>query len=213
MHLLGEVTVFGHARQLDQAAQGELAPAAAHLGPTQRRHQVTGLALQLRLSRGQQLDLRAQRRVGITPLAFERLCLGLGPLDRYAQWLYQLRDCGLTLLERAAGDCLIASQRLARELQEAVAVEAHALARHLLKGGAQALLRLLQHLHTRGFRARRCFQANASRFQLHAQRFDAACGTNLRPCVATGCSHDQSGHRGNDDECAIQRQGRTRWAR
>src|SRR5688572_31268051 len=36
LRLLGEVAVLHHARQLDQATQRELAPAAAHFGAPQR---------------------------------------------------------------------------------------------------------------------------------------------------------------------------------
>ena len=158
VQLLGEVAVLGEAGELDQAAQGQLAPAAAHLRTAQRGDQIARLALQLRLAAGEGLDLRAQAREGIAPLALERLHLRFGALERDAQRLDQLRDRHLALLERALGDHLVAPERLARQTQEQLAVGAQGLPGEGIERGAQARLGLLEQAHPLG-----CPSASAPR--------------------------------------------------
>ena len=99
------------------------------------------------------------------------LHLLLGASRARSQRLHELRDGGLALLQCALGDDLIASQRLARELQEHLAVGAQGLARQRVERGAQALLGLLQC----GQRARSrlscgCLAAHALAFQRDLQR-------------------------------------------
>ena len=180
VQLLAEVAVLGEACELDQALEGELAPAAAHLRTAQRVDEVTGLARQQRLAAGEALDLHAQAREGIAPLAFQRLHLRLGALQGDAQRFDQLRDRDLALLERALGDHLIAPERLVRQAQEQLAVAAQGLARQSVEGGAQPRLGLLEQIQALGLLESLGLQPHLRGGELNAQFLDAACGADVR---------------------------------
>src|SRR5262249_3885810 len=107
LQLLGEVAMLGEPGELDEPPQRELAPAAATLGPPKRAHEVTRLALQLRLPASEALELRAQRAESIAPLTLQRLRLCLGALERNSQRFHELRDGKLAFLERALRDNLV----------------------------------------------------------------------------------------------------------
>ena len=125
--------------------------------------QIARLALQLRLATGERLDLGAQARERLAPLALECLHLRLGALERRAQRLHQRRDRHLALLERALRDHLVAPERLARHAQEHLAVAAQRFPGEGVEGGAQALLGLLEHRHALGVLQRLGLQARAAR--------------------------------------------------
>src|SRR5512146_2643431 len=106
MELLGEIAMLREAGELHQPPQRQLAPATSHLRAPQRRHEIARLPLQLGLA------------------ARERMRVLLRPLEGRPQRLDELRDGGLALLQAARGERLLAPERLARELQEELAVGA-----------------------------------------------------------------------------------------
>src|SRR6185437_15215899 len=179
VQLLREVAMLTQAGELDQPPQRELAPAAAHFRTAKRGDEVACLALQLALTACQRLDLCAQGRVSLLPLALERMRLLLGPLERGAQRLDELRDGGLALLEAALCERLVAPERLAREAQEELAVGAQRLAGEGIERGAQARVRLLEKRGPLRFLTRPGFQAHARGFEIDAQRPDAPGGADL----------------------------------
>src|SRR6185437_4289598 len=122
VQLLREIAVLDHAGKLYDALQREFAPAAAHLRPAQRRDEAARLALQLRLTARERLDLRAQMCEGIAPLALERLRLVLDALERLLERGDELSDRSLALLERTLREDLLLAQALARHPQEQLAV-------------------------------------------------------------------------------------------
>src|SRR5205807_1482004 len=160
----------------DQAAKRQLAPAAAHLGTAERGGEVTRLALQLRLAAGEGLDLGAESRKGLAALALEGLHLRLGALERGAQRLHQLLDGELALPERAGSHGLVASQRLAREAQEELAVRAQRLSRERVERGAQPRLGFLEQLQAIGFIEGARLESHARGGELDPQRLDATRG-------------------------------------
>jgi len=80
--------------------------------------------LQLVLSLGEGLDLRAQARERVAAVSFQGLDLGLGFLQCRPYGLNELRDRRLALHQRALRDRLIASQRFPRQPQKQLAVGA-----------------------------------------------------------------------------------------
>ena len=167
LQLLGEVAVLAQAGELHQAAQRQLAPAAAHLRAAQRRDQVARLALQLRLAAGERLDLRAQAGEGLAALALERLHLRLGALRaRCAAARPAARWPASRSLSAPCGDRLVAPERLAREAQEQLAVAAQRLAGERIERGAQAGLGLLEQVQAVGVLQRARLQAGLRGGQL-----------------------------------------------
>ena len=73
--LLGEIAVLGQARELDHAAQRDLAPAAAHFRTAQCGGQIARLALQERLHVHQALDLAGDLAGGLAVFAHDALRL------------------------------------------------------------------------------------------------------------------------------------------
>jgi hypothetical protein len=184
----------------ERPPQRELTPAAAHLGPAQRGHQIARLALQQRLAPGERLDLRAQTREGIAALAFERLHLCLGAFQGRAQRLDQLRDRHLTLLERALRHHLIAPERLARQAQKQLAVGSQGLAGEAVEGGAQPRLGLLEEREALDVLEGLGLQAHLGGRQLDPQRLDAPAGADMtqqRPEYGAG---DEGGADDDIDE-------------
>ena len=165
--------------EFHQAPQGEFTPATAHLRAAQRGHEVARLALQLRLSEGNGLDLRAQARERVAPLAFQRLHLRLGAFQRHAQRFDELRDRHLALLECPLGDDLVAAERLARQAQEQLAVAAQGLPGEGVERGAQARLGLLEQAHALGILERLGLEAYLRGREFDPQRFDAAAGADV----------------------------------
>ena len=208
--LLGEVAVLGEAGELDQAAKRQLAPAAAHLGTAERGGEVARLALQLRLAAGERLDLGAESRKGLAALALEGLHLRLGALERGAQRLHQLLDGELALPERAGSHGLVASQRLAREAQEELAVRAQRLSRERVERGAQPRLGFLEELQAIGFIEGARLESHARGGELDPQRLDAARGAQLHH---QGTEHRAGGERGRGDQENGERRHRPKCAR
>src|SRR5439155_1590510 len=137
------------------------------------------LELQLRLAAGERLDLGAESRKGLAALALEGLHLRLGALERGAQRLYQLLDGELALPERAGSHGLVASQRLAREAQEELAVRAQRLSRERVERGAQPRLGFLEELQAIGFIEGARLESHARGGELDPQRLDATRGAQL----------------------------------
>ena len=210
LQLLGEVAVLAEAGKLHQAAQRELAPAAAHLRAAQRGDQIARLALQQRLAAGERLDLGAQGGEGVAALALERLHLRLGALERGAQRLHQLRDGLLALLECALGEDLVAPEGLARQTQEQLAVGAQCLAGERIERGPQARFGLLQELQAVRVLQGARFQAHLRGGQLDAQCLDAPHGAQLREQRAEHCA---GGERGSGDDEDDERAHRWKCAR
>src|SRR6185437_10313425 len=182
-----------------QPAQCQLAPAPTHLRAPQRGHEVARLALELALTACQRLDLRAQRGVSVPPLVLECLCVLLRALEHRAQRLHELRDGGLALLEGARGDRLVAPERLARELEEELAVGAQRLPRERVERGAQARLRLLEEGDALGLLARALLEAHARRLELDAQRLDTPHGEQLPEEESERRTEDQRGGRNRNE--------------
>jgi len=62
MQLLGKIDARGHAGQLDQPAQGDLAPLPAHIRPAQSGDEVARFTRQGGLSHGERFHLRLEGR-------------------------------------------------------------------------------------------------------------------------------------------------------
>jgi hypothetical protein len=176
------------------------APAAAHLGAAQRGHQVACLALQLALGTGQRLDLGAQPDERLAPLALERLDLRLGALECVAQRVDQLRNGELALLELPLGHGLLAPERLARQLQEQLAVGSQRLAGKRVEGRAQARLGLLEETQPVGLLQRGGLEARLRPGERHAQRLEAPRRTHVREQRAEQRSGEKRGERADADE-------------
>ena len=105
--LLGaEVAVVDHPRQLDDALQLHLAPAAADVRRAERRDEAAGLGAEALLALGDRAQLLADCRDRAQPLLLERLRLDLEPaeclLDRRKLRVGELEQRGLALQQGVA---------------------------------------------------------------------------------------------------------------
>src|SRR4029079_2664777 len=114
------------------------------------------------------------------PFALERLHLGLGALERRTQRRYQLCDRELALLERSLGDHLVPAERLTGEAQKELAVGTQRLPCERIECGTQPRFRLLEEAQTVGLLQDTRREPRLRRSELHAQRFDAPGGAQLR---------------------------------
>ena len=112
--LLGaKVAVLDHSRELDNAFQLHLAPAAPDVRGPERGHQVAGLRPEALLALGHRPQLLAHGRDRAQPPLLELLRLGLEPLER----LLDRRELGLGELEQRR---LVPRQRVAGDRLEAL---------------------------------------------------------------------------------------------
>ena len=134
--LLGEVAVREHPRELDDALELDLAPAAAHVRRAERGAEVSGLGAELLLPLRQRLHLLGQRPVGTLALLVEGLRLLLEDLqrrrDRVELRTGELEEGVVVPLERLGGE----SAERGRELLRAAALRGNALAQDEPDGNA-----------------------------------------------------------------------------
>ena len=139
MALGHEVAMLDHAGELDEAAQRDLAPLAAHLRPAQRAHEVARLGAQGVLARRQRLELRADAAVRLAARLVELLQLALGARERLADRRDETVDRLLARGEIAFRALGLHAQGLARELQERLGVILELPIRELIESRAEPL--------------------------------------------------------------------------
>ena len=122
VHLFLEVAVRGHAGQLHQAAQRDLAPLAAHLRLAERLHEVARLALQGGVRIAHVGEVLAQAAEVALPLDLDLAQRLRRAGQRFLDRLDERLDGLLAFLERGLGVLLVPAEVFARETQEVVDV-------------------------------------------------------------------------------------------
>jgi hypothetical protein len=122
VHLLLKVAVRGHAGELDQAPQRNLAPLAADLGFAEGLHQISRLALQGTLRFAHVGEVLAQASEIALPLDLDLAQRLGGARQRLLDRLDERLDRLLAFLQRAVRCLLVTAQVLAREAQEGLDV-------------------------------------------------------------------------------------------
>mgnify|MGYP007059387652 CR=1 FL=1 len=122
MHLFLEVAVLDHAGELHQAAQRDLSPASAHLGPPQCLDEVLRLLSQHLLVRLHGLELRANASIRLAAGLFQLRNLPLRLLQGIANRLDQVLDRLLAIAEFALGPFVLRAEVLLGQAQERLAV-------------------------------------------------------------------------------------------
>ena len=139
MALGHEVAVLDHAGELDEAAQRDLAPLAAHLGPAQRADEVARLGAQRVLARRERLELLADAAVRLAARLVELLHLALGARERLADRRDEAVDRLLARRQVAFRALGVDAQGLARELEERLGVTLKLPVRELIERRAEPL--------------------------------------------------------------------------
>ncbi len=120
--LFGEIHVVHHARELDHAAQLDLAPVAADVRAAQRIDEVGGLLVELVGSGDHLQNLLAQRRLPLRPRLLRLGGLPLDLVQGLRHRLDQLLDRGLALRRLRLLSLVRALEALLRQLQELLAI-------------------------------------------------------------------------------------------
>ena len=142
VQLLGEVDVFAHAGEFDDAPQRHFAPLAAHIGPPQRRHEIAGFSRQQILAAGDLFHLQLDARESVDAIPLDRLDLRLGLGEGLANRRNHRFDRGLALPQRLRGTLLLPVEPFARELQKNLVVAPQGIARDLAEHRLQLVARM-----------------------------------------------------------------------
>ncbi len=137
VHLLLEIAVLDHARQLDEPSQRDLAPAAADLGTPQGLDEILCLLCQRPLAKLHRLELRPDAAIGFAARPLELVDLFLRGCERLAKWLYKLLDGFLAFTQVTPGPLLLRAEVLLREPQERLAVHTQRLVCQLIESGRE----------------------------------------------------------------------------
>ncbi|OPZ07119.1 MAG: hypothetical protein BWZ08_02055 [candidate division BRC1 bacterium ADurb.BinA292] len=125
--LFAKVAAIDHAGQFDDAAQGDLAPAAADLRGAQGLDELAGFLFELALGLAEVGDLREQLAVGLRAQRLHFLNLLFVAAELFAQGGDQFADRLLAALQVPAGRLLVLAQVLRGELEEGFVVLAEGL--------------------------------------------------------------------------------------
>ena len=122
--LFDEVAVLQHARELDDAAQLNLAPTTANVRHAQRFDEVSRFRLELQVRLRERLHLLAQLRIRADAVLFELADLAVDFFKRLFQRLDQVADRVLASLELAFRVLLKRFEVLFREIEKRLVVVA-----------------------------------------------------------------------------------------
>jgi hypothetical protein len=141
-HLLAEIAVVEHARELDDATQLELSPASPHVGRLERLAELAGLALELAVGARDELEMSCERLVVAPALGLDALELLVHAREGVAQRSDERIDRRLALGELRAIRALERAETLARQRQEALARAIEGLGRERVEAIAQTPVHL-----------------------------------------------------------------------